>query len=239
MNQAMPEQFWEKAGEVSYAKAMFADAQVEQHVNRRMWQACTDIGFQLGMTESSRILDLGCGDGAFANRHLSRFFEHVDGYDLSAAAVERANAARAREAYRFHAADVTQLNATTLGTYDGMFMIGILHHVKSRAASVVKAMAEVSPRIVVLEPNGSHPVRKMLELTPSYRAAGEESFRTGQVIRMFNQAGFKLVELKRLGLFPNFTPLAVMKALRPLERLVEATWLNRSTTTTLYGFARE
>jgi hypothetical protein len=37
-NIVRPEDYWEHAGRISYAEAMFASPEVEQHVNRRGWQ---------------------------------------------------------------------------------------------------------------------------------------------------------------------------------------------------------
>jgi hypothetical protein len=59
MQNREPEAYWEHAGEVSYAEKMFASSEVEQHVNRRLWQVGIDIGKQLGLNQQSHVLDLG------------------------------------------------------------------------------------------------------------------------------------------------------------------------------------
>lgn len=234
-----PSTYWEKAGEVSYAEAMFASGDVAHHINQRMWGAATEIGFKIGIKSSDRILDLGCGDGAFANQWLAEFFTQVDGYDLSVAGIERANKMRAHPDFQFHMADVTTIDYKALVGYNGVFMMGILHHVKKSAAQMVRSMHGVAPRVVVLEPNGAHPVRKLLEFTPSYRRAGEESFRARAVIRMFEDAGFELKEFCRMGLFPNFTPAAIVSALRPLEAKIEASpLLSLLCTANIFGFVQ-
>src|SRR5260370_37261392 len=101
-----------------------------------------------------------------------------------------------------------------LGRFDGVFMLGIFHHVKSRTPEIMRAMRDMTARAVVLEPNGAHFVRKLLELTPSYRAAGEASFRHGQLVRIFTDAGFQIKPHRRVNRFPNQTPAWGFRLLR-------------------------
>jgi cyclopropane fatty-acyl-phospholipid synthase-like methyltransferase len=76
-----PDRYWERAGERSYAEAMFYSGEVERHVNRRLWKVALDIADQLGVPSSGRVLDLGCGDGAFAIQALAGRYRQIDGYD--------------------------------------------------------------------------------------------------------------------------------------------------------------
>jgi len=90
---------------------------------------------------------------------------------------------------------------------------------------------------VVLEPNGNHLLRRLLELTPSYRAAGEASFGTRHLRILFEQAGYRCVTWRRLNLFPNFTPLPLFRLLKPLEAAIETTPILRALcTVNMYGF---
>ena len=104
------EAYWDKAGDVSYASAMFSDSVVERHVNRRLWQVGVDIGKQLGLTTQSHILDLGCGDGALSNLLLSKHYRAVDGFDLSIPAIARANKLAAHPNMHFEACDITKMD---------------------------------------------------------------------------------------------------------------------------------
>src|SRR5580700_10984367 len=89
---ADPASYWERAGAVGYGETMFGSRAVEQHVNRRLWGIAIEIGQQLGLDSSARVLDLGCGDGAFAIAVLARNFAAVDGFDMAEAAIRRAQA---------------------------------------------------------------------------------------------------------------------------------------------------
>ena len=215
---ADPGSYWERAGAIGYGEAMFGSRAVEQHVNRRLWNIAVEIGRQLGLDPSARVLDLGCGDGAFANAVLARNFVAVDGFDMAEAAIRRAQA---------HAP----------GPHDGAFLIGFLHHVKAATPTILQALHRITGRVVVLEPNGSHLLRKLLELTPAYRAAGEDSFRHLQLEKIFAEAGYRRVMWRRLNLFPNFTPQPLFRLLRLVEPAIEATpGLRALCTVDMYGF---
>jgi 2-polyprenyl-3-methyl-5-hydroxy-6-metoxy-1,4-benzoquinol methylase len=149
-----PKTHWEQAGIVGYDKVVFASASVEQHVNRRLWNVAIDIGNQLGLDRSSHVLDLGCGDGSFANRILAAHYRSIDGFDLSAAAVRLAKNNAAEPNVHFRTCDVTRLRGQ-LQRYDGVFFIGILHHVKSAASRLIQGLQDITSRVIVLEPNGT------------------------------------------------------------------------------------
>ena len=234
---ADPGSYWEHAGVVGYGEAMFGSREVEQHVNRRLWMIAIEIGSQLGLGPGSRVLDLGCGDGAFAHAVLAQNFAAVDGFDMAEAAIRRAQANAAGPHVRFAARDLTQLAETDLPRYDGAFLMGFLHHVKAATPAILHVLHRITGQVVVLEPNGGHLLRKLLELTPTYRAAGEDSFRRSRLEKIFAGAGYRRVVWRRLNLFPNFTPQPLFRLLRPVEPLIEATpGLRALCTVDMYGF---
>ncbi|MGE3303383.1 MAG: class I SAM-dependent methyltransferase [Hyphomonadaceae bacterium] len=233
-----PERYWNRAGEVSYSEAMFADSSVERHVNLRLWGTAAAIADQLGVPKEGRVLDLGCGDGAFAN-HALRDYARVDGYDLAPAAIERARATAPGPNYHYDTADLIAFDYAALPRYDGVFMIGILHHIKQAAPEIVAKIAALSDSVIVLEPNGDNIMRKALELTPAYKKAGEDSFRTKDLRAMFERAGYTTVVERRMNLFPNFTPGFLFKALSPLEAHVESNPVLRACcTVNMMGFSK-
>jgi SAM-dependent methyltransferase len=233
-----PEQYWNTAGEVSYGEKMYASKDVEQHVRLGLWQVALDIARDLGVPAKGRVLDLGCGDGAFAN-HSLKDYGRVDGYDLAPTAIERARKEAPGEHYHYQSADLIKFDYNLLPRYDGVFMIGILHHVKQATPDIIRKIAQVTDRVIVLEPNGDNLLRKALELTPAYKAAGEDSFRTKEVISVFEEAGFKTRVSRRMNLFPNFTPGFVYRALAPLEKKVETSAVLRALcTVNMFGFSK-
>jgi SAM-dependent methyltransferase len=229
--------YWERAAELGYSKAMFGSPAVERHVNGRLHRLAVDIGLRLGLDRSSRILDLGCGDGTFANGVLAGHFQSIDGFDLSEPSIHRAQAGSPGPQIRFQVRDVTQLDFAELPTYDGAFLIGILHHIKPSAPKVIKALRGIARRVVVLEPNGNHLLRRLLELTPSYKEAGEASFRGRDLCGLFEAAGYSKIVHFRCNIFPNFTPEFLFRLIRPLEPAIEgAPGLRALCTVDMFGF---
>lgn len=222
MSRVKPEAYWEQAGKDGYGAAMFGDENVERDVNGRLHQIGIDVARQLGLGHASRVMDLGCGDGALTNTLLAKHFQAIDGFDLSTAAIARARANAAHGHVRFASCDITRLDFATLPPYHGAFLWGILHHVKPAAAGILNDMQRVGiARLVILEPNGDHWGRKLLEQTTSYKAAGEDSFSTVHLQRILNEAGYRTIIRKSLNIFPNFTPKVIFDRLKPIEPFIE------------------
>lgn len=232
--------YWERAGHLGYGDAQFRSRRVAAHVLGRQWQAALDTARRLGLGETAEVLELGCGDGEFATAVLARHFRRVDALDKSRAAIERAAGRGAGPHVRFAACDVTTHEYAPGQRWDGAFLVGFLHHVKREAPLVVRRLAAVAPRAVVLEPSGDNPIRRGLERLPAYRAAGEASFRRAELVAMFAAAGFRLVTESSVNLFPPFTPDACFRIVRALERVVErAPALRGLCSSRMLGFVRE
>ena len=212
--------YWDRAGAEGYGRAMYSSADVESHVRGRLWGIAVEIADALGTARNGRVLDVGCGDGAFANQVLAARYRSVDGLDKSESAIRRAqNEAKQNASYR--AADLATFDYDSLPRYDAAFLIGILHHVKTATPTLVRALARRTGKMIVLEPNGNHLIRKALELTPSYRAAGEDSFRSKELMSIFAATGWQTIIWRRHNLFPNFTPSAIYRLLAPMEPWIE------------------
>ena len=230
-----PDGYWDRAGEQGYGQAMYRSSDVEAHVRGRVWQTAIDIAGLLGVPADGRVLDLGCGDGAFTNQMLAGRYRVVDGIDKSEAAIKRANA-ESRGLATYRAVDLVTFDYDSLPRYDAAFLIGILHHVKQATPDIVRAMARRTDKMIVLEPNGSHLLRKAMEYAPSYRAAGEDSFRSKDLMAIFAAAGWRTDIWRRLNMFPNFTPGVVYRWLRPLEtRIEDNRFWNALCTVDMYG----
>jgi SAM-dependent methyltransferase len=230
--------YWERAGEVGYASAMYGSADVERHVRQRLWNIAIRIADEIEIPRDGRVLDYGCGDGAFANEALAPVYRTIEGYDKAEAAIERAKAEAPGHHLTFKAADLTTLDYDGM-SYDGAFLIGILHHIKAATPAVIRSLARATNKMVVLEPNGDNLVRKALEFTPAYRAAGEDSFGTREMVRVFDAAGWRTVVQRRINLFPNFTPGWMYRVLAPLEPHIEKSrFWNALCTVNMFGLTR-
>jgi SAM-dependent methyltransferase len=232
--------FWERAGRAGYSATLFRSPRVARHVLGKQWRVALDIAGRLGLEASAAVLELGCGDGEFAVEVLGRHYRQVVALEKSPTAVERARTRPGIGNVRFGVADVVTHEYGAGDRWDGAFLIGFLHHVKQGTPIVVERLARVVPRVIVMEPNGNNPVRKLLEHLPSYRAGGEESFRLAELVGIFALAGYRLRERATINLFPPFTPDALFPVIRGLERLVEATpALHGLCSSHVLGFAAE
>jgi SAM-dependent methyltransferase len=235
--QSKPDAYWDRAGAQGYAGAMYRSADVESHVRGRLWKVAIDIADELGVPRDGQVIDVGCGDGAFANQVLAAHYRTVDGIDKAERSIERAQA-EARPNATYRAVDLVTFNYDSLPRYEAAFLLGILHHVKHATPAMVKALARRTDKMIVLEPNGSNLLRKLLEFTPHYREAGEDSFRSKELIGIFESAGWKTAIYRRLNLFPNFTPGFLYRWLGTVEPKIEASrFWNALCTVDMYGLA--
>lgn len=240
MGERTQDEHWEKAGRIGYGNALFRSKRVERHVLARQWEVALDTARRLGIDEAAAVLELGCGDGEFAAEILGPRYRRVDAMDKSKAAIERAAARATGGNVRFSADDVTAYEYRSGDHWDGAFLIGFLHHVKPQAPSVIARLARVSPKVVVMEPNGDNLIRKLLENLRSYREAGEASFRLQELVRIFEDSGYRLKARALINLFPPFTPDALFPILRAAEKVVESSpVLRRLCSSYVLGFARE
>jgi SAM-dependent methyltransferase len=230
-----PDDYWDRAGQQGYGQAMYRSSDVESHVRGRGWQTALDIAGKLGVPADGHVLDFGCGDGAFANQVLAGHYRTVDGLDKSEAAIQRAQA-ESQNGATYRAVDLVTFDYDSLPRYDAAFVLGVLHHVKVATPDIVRSLARRTNKLIVLEPNGNNLMRKAMEFTPSYRDAGEDSFRSGELMAIFAAAGWRIEIWRRLNLFPNFTPGFIYRWLRPIEsRIEQSRFWNALCTVDMYG----
>lgn len=215
--------FWEHAGRAGYRTAYCSSNPAGAAIRKRLFDVAINLADQIGIPRNGRVLDVGCGDGEFSNDVLAGRYRNVVGIDFSRTGIERATRMRPSENVHFQVADLARDEFPNLGQFDGAFLVGILHHIKRESGRLLKQLSGIAPLIIVLEPNGAHLVRKLLELTPSYVAAGEDSFTHGQLKRLFASTGFAIRTHLRFNIFPNFTPPWAYRIAKPIEPLIEAT----------------
>lgn len=230
-------EFWEVAGQIGYNRAMFASAVIADHIMGRHWRAALDLSRRLELTKESIILELGCGDGEFAENLLAENFSQVYAYDKSVTAITNAISKSSSENVEFIALDISDLSYSPEFKCDGVFMMGFLHHVKPIAYEIVRKLSMVNSKVVIVEPNGNNIIRKLLEFTPQYRKAGEASFSCRELITIFESNGYRLVEMQRMTFIPPFLPKQFFSFFRKLESVIEgSSILSRLCSTYIYGF---
>ncbi len=227
--------FWEYAGLVGYKRAIFSNELVANHIISKQCQTVVRVAELLKLNKNSIVIELGCGDGYFAENILSNCFSHVDAYDFSETAIA---AARIRtQKISFYREDLATYDFVKDGAWDGAFLMGFLHHIKGYAPQVISRLAKVCPKVVVLEPNGDNMIRKLLEALPFYRKAGEDSFRLREIIKIFEENGYSLEVIYNINFIPPFLNKILFLPMKFLEQIIEShPFLNKLCATYVLGF---
>ena len=173
-----------------------------------------------------RVLDIGCGEGEFAQAALARGYE-VEGIDPSE---PRALIAERRTGICVHRGLIED-DALAPQSYDGVFHVDLLSHFPDPVASL-KAIHHA------LKPGGMmcFEVGLFAGLSPGWRKlAGRGNmpahrwfYEEGSLRALLDRAGFELVEMKyfSIGLSTAITSLG-LKLFRPREISDGATMLHR------------
>ena len=176
--------------------------------------------------EGKRVLDLGCGDGAYSLEFFNHGAASVLGIDPAAAAVQsaarRAQAAGLGERAQFEVGNIYDLDAQLAGReFDCVVLCGVLHHLPDPARAVTCA-ARLAPVMLILEPNGYNPVLKMLERFSRYHVEHEErSFLPGTLRSWVRDAGMRVSASTHLNLVPMLCPDWMARICRLAEPVVE------------------
>ncbi len=126
----------------------------------------------------SRLLDYGCGEGAYAALHAAERGHDVVAIDISPVAIEQA-AQKARDAGVAERIDFRVMNAEALelgdGGFDVVIGLGVIHHLD--VATAMREVARVlkpSGHAVFVEPLGHNPaIKAFRRRTPEQRSVDE------------------------------------------------------------------
>jgi SAM-dependent methyltransferase len=172
---------------------------------------------------SSRVADIGCGDGTYTLEIAKRFGPHsIRGIDAAKAAVD---VARQRipdelsEMISYEVGSIYGIQALPGETVAALR--GVLHHLDDPAAAI-KQLASQFQSVVALEPNGYNPAMKFIEKTSTYhREHDEKSYWPPRLNGWFESNGYTTRSQKSFGLVPYFCPVRIGKVLKAVEPWVE------------------
>lgn len=174
-----------------------------------------------------RVLDLGCGDGTYTMDFAEWGAASVLGVDPATAAVESAKVKSkllGREGVvRFRVGNIYDFEdiAREAGNFDCIILRGVLHHLPDPEVAIA-GLSKFPCAVIILEPNGSNPVLKILERFSKYHIEHEErSFTVRTISKWLNTAGFTIKSARPINLVPFFCPDWMARPLYFLGPIVE------------------
>lgn len=168
------------------------------------------IGKTISLSETTSVLDVGCGNGIFTYYFAARC-RGVTGIDRSRNMLLQNPCSK-----------VVQSDASVLpfrgATFDLVFEANLLHHVKNRL-SVVKEMARVSRRwVVLIEPNRYNPLMFGFGMVVAAERGLLNSTRKSN-LKLLEMAGMKPVSTMITGMISqNNTPEFMLPFLKRFDR---------------------
>jgi SAM-dependent methyltransferase len=172
---------------------------------------------------SVRIVDIGCGDGAFTMEMVERFGPaSIRGIDPAANAVEVAHArltTKSSASVSFEVGSIYDLESKgeTLAVARG-----VLHHLDRPQDAIIQLTRQFTS-VLALEPNGYSPIMKIIEKASRYhREHDEKSYWPPTLTHWFEREGFKVVAQRFFGLVPYFCPTLPAKILSRVGSVIES-----------------
>jgi len=166
---------------------------------------------KFGSDRDRSFLELGSGTGDISRAIFDSNTGQIGRYVVSEHYAEGVSALRAK------GFECLQLDACHVDVADRAFDVviswDVMHHVPSPRDMAREMMRVSRGRLILVESNGHSVFRKLKELTPAYRAAGETSH-TAKGWKSFfeGQSGFRL---RTFEIFPILFPFKVPERLLP------------------------
>lgn len=170
----------------------------------------------------ARVLDVGCGTGALAERLAARGYE-VAGVDPSAQMLEVMRR-RAPQVEAVHAGGEELPFAD--GDFDLALTVATLHHVAAPEAvrAVLGEMARVvrsGGHVLIWDHNPRNPYWPYLMRRVPQDRGDERLIALAEIEAGLTSAGARVERAQELGLVPDFTPPRLLGLAERTERLVE------------------
>jgi ubiquinone/menaquinone biosynthesis C-methylase UbiE len=196
----------------------------------------TEATLSLVDFRDQRVLDIGCGDGAYTVELYDRGAPaFVQGIEPAEAAIEAARKKVGSRKIDFSVGSAYDLPYES-DSFDTAHLRGVLHHM-DRPADALREAFRVAKSIVVIEPNGYSPVLKLIERVSRYhREHGEKSYSPHQLRHWAKNLGGEVTADRFVGVVPFFAPDAIARLLKIVEPPLETTPILRAVGCAVYAF---
>ncbi len=180
--------------------------------------------FVVALLPAGRVLDVGCGTGALAQRLAERGYEVV-GADPSEGMLEIMRARRPDlEAVQAGGEDLP----FAADEFDLVLTVAALHHVAlpeavRRTLGEMTRVSRPGGRILVWDHNPRNPYWSSLMRRVPQDTGDERLVPEAEIVAGLSAAGARVLSSQQLGLVPDFVPPWALRTTAAIERLVERT----------------
>ncbi len=172
------------------------------------------------------FLELGSGNGDMAELIVKSKLPFIKQYTVS----EQFEAGVA--GLKKRGLQALQVNAEQIPfpekEFDAVVSFDVMHHVNAPRQMALEMMRAARGRLFLTESNGLSLGRKLMELTPAHRRAGEKSYTPAQYRSFFNHPGYRLT---RFEINPFIFPLKIgnrfLKQEVAFNQWIERAWFLR------------
>ncbi len=193
----------DKAQEIAYYEN-YGDA-IDEHFDEEIYHRWFQTA---GIPEAGqgRVLDAGCGSGAFGKRLAQKGFD-VTGVDLSEKMASRANH-EAPDRFLAQSGDLENSDLFAENWFDGIIFGQVLHHFPNPIQALTNCAKWIKSDgwMVIVEPNGANPVnrlgkalggqlRKLERFEQAMGTVNEVHVTPRCLMNRLKEAGFTKVEL--------------------------------------------
>lgn len=167
-----------------------------------------------------KVLDLGCGDGAYTGA-LAAALPHVHFVGIDAAQEAITTAKRRYPSVDFRVGDAHVLSTLPRERFDLAIARGVLHHL-SEPQKAIQNLLALADEVLIIEPNGNNPILKVIEkVSPYHREHEEQSFSSLRLKRWCRKNGGEIKELDYVGFVPFFFPTIPARIIHAAQPLLE------------------
>lgn len=169
-------------------------------------QYCTGDG------QPQTFLELGAGNGEIAKLIRDRQFSFVQDYKVSEIFSEGVKWLRKEgfEVFQFSAEQICFKDHS----FDRVICFDVMHHTDNPRSMAGEMLRVGRGNLFLTESNGLSLGRKLMELTPGHRAAGEKSYTPREYRSFFEHDGFNITKFE---IQPFVFPLKLPSSLTPLN----------------------
>lgn len=171
----------------------------------------------LGTKGKCSFLELGAGNGEMASLILQRKPPFIGSYTVSEN-FEEGVAWLKKKGLTAVLADAEQIPFPD-ASFDVVLCFDVMHHVRNPSKMAAEMMRTARGRLFFTESNGLSLGRKLMELTPGHRRAGERSYTPARYRSFFEQRPYRVTHFE---IHPFVFPLRLPARISvPFNRWIE------------------